>query len=214
ATGQATLNTDDWVKQYQFMNQFYSIPGAQWTSATYGQSAFMTARTLAMYPFYFSMINKFQDLDATGKPMNWDFTTFPWYSQQPGVGNQVDSHNLSISAASQHKDLDFKIIQYMLSKDIQMDLAKDGKASVLTDPIYQQNFGTNIEMLKGKNMGAVFKTKPQPYLRPGQFDSVISPFSSAAKKEIVEQHNPDIVGVLRSQEDLASKALQTAKAQQ
>jgi hypothetical protein len=43
------------------------------------------------------------------------------------------------------------------SPEVQMLLSQNGRISVLKDKAIQQQFGTKLQLLQGKNAGAVFK---------------------------------------------------------
>ncbi|MDB5084230.1 MAG: transporter substrate-binding protein [Bacilli bacterium] len=204
ASDQASVMNDSWNKWFANLQRFFQIPGNPVNSVDdfpKGQIA--------------------MDLHLSGKmtywpqqnpQLNWDMVSAPTFSDAPGVGFQPNEYSLYVTSTSAYKDLDFNIITYILSDDVQMQLSKKGTVTPLVGKQIQAAFGQDMTDLKGKNFGAVYKNKfPTPPHVDSYTYSVNSAVSSAFNDML--KTNADINSELRSAADAINKKVSDLKQQ-
>jgi multiple sugar transport system substrate-binding protein len=213
ATNKATANNDQWKKIMDFYVQLCSIPGVldDKLKAPVG-AQFIQDKTAAMFPnFADGAVPKLQDLEEQGQPMNWDMTTYPSFKELPGVGRLVDFHLLMVSRASQHQELAFNIIKYVTSDEMQLEMTKNSRMTMLNNNEMKKHFGDNLSSMKGKNLAAALKTKLAK-INPTDYDSIVSDLLNAAGTKVI-QGKTDANTSLRETQDAADKAIQEMLAQ-
>jgi multiple sugar transport system substrate-binding protein len=186
----------------------YSIPGNE--QGKKARDIFIKDRALAMYPDW--GINMFDALAETekGQPMNWDMVSLPTFKEAQGMSRAVDAHYIGISSVSKNKDAAFQVISYLTSKEVQMELSKNGKMSSLNDPQIRSSFGQDLEILKGKNVKSAFLLKPAPRPEFTIYDDLINKVVGKALSEVTDNHK-DINSALREAQESGNKAIQDAK---
>lgn len=94
--------------------------------------------------------------------VNWDVVTYPQHKDKMGYGGGVDTPNFSITSSSNNKDAAFLVIETLLSDEVQLNLAKNGKMSVLSNDAVKKEFGKGIPEFAGKsyNLSAIPRLKP------------------------------------------------------
>lgn len=158
STGKAALQTDGWKNVFQLMQSFDDIPGNQ-KSPSYIK-AFTEERTLAMV----GTINLFPLLkQASSQGFRWNLAQFPSSRERPNVAPPVDLHELMVSSTSEHKEEVVRVIEVMTSEEVQLISArKTGRASALNNRQIEEQLGSDMPYLQGKNVAAVFKSTPAP----------------------------------------------------
>ncbi|MDB5084419.1 MAG: hypothetical protein JWN30_1305 [Bacilli bacterium] len=208
------VTTDPWVKAFQLFNNIYNYPGnsdAPYNKINYGDNlkAFVSGQ-LAMITGYSSTINALRQAPN----VNFDVVTYPQHPDHMGFSTNVDTGDLSITSSCQNKDAAFMVIQTILSDEVQLDFAKNGKMSVLKNDQVVQQFGSGIPEFQGRtvHLNAMVKLKPSVPNTPKISGSdtnqiIIDAFDSilAGKK--------DINTALRDADDAMNKLITTKQAQ-
>ncbi|CAG7616156.1 hypothetical protein PAESOLCIP111_01872 [Paenibacillus solanacearum] len=201
-------NTDPWKKTVEMVRDIYEIPGNS-TIQTFssGVNAFVKDRKLAML----AGLNWLPNLAEVKEQFsNWDLATYPVWPEKPGIGTQIDLHVMIVPKTSKNKDAAFKVVNTVVSDEVQLEMAHNGRVSVLSDKKYQSEFGKNMDILKGKNVQAIFKTAPA---KP--FPSTL--FANKAFNEItkvmtqVVKNKVDVNTALRSYDELMDKFIRENK---
>ncbi|WP_158606653.1 ABC transporter substrate-binding protein [Paenibacillus ginsengarvi] len=203
--GKANLQDEKFGIALDNLKTIYTIPG---NSRGNNMTDFYKG-TLAMSTFW-NVLGNFEDYHKKGVALNWDMVTMPTYEQAPGRSYQVDSHNMSISSLSKHKEAAFQVIAYLTSKEVQMEISKNGYVSSLVDPEPQKAFGANLESLKGKNVAAIFKLQSAPMYKVNAYDSLVRAELAKALTEVLAG-SKDINSALRDANDRADKQLEMQK---
>lgn len=202
------LHLDGYKKVVQMFQTISLIPGhgtEYWTGGPLED--FMKHKTLAMWVFYADVPQWMVDQAALGNVMNWDIATIPYFNEAAGLGFQVDSHNLHISASSTNKDAAFRVMSQLLSKEAQINLTRDGVLPAINDPDVLAQFGKNLDILQGKNIQAITQSKPAPKYRMTKYDLIVMNELNKALNE-VQSGIKDINTVLREADEAANKAIQ------
>jgi ABC-type glycerol-3-phosphate transport system substrate-binding protein len=168
-TYKSIADTDQWKMVLQLWKDIYSIPGNNKIQTfSSGVNSFVKDQNIAML----AGLNNLGPLnDIKDKWTNWDFASYPVFPDKPGLGTQADMHIMLMSPSSANKDAAFKVMTSVVSDEVQLDQARMGKGSVLKDKKFRDEFGKSLDFLKGKNIQAVFKTKPAPAFPPTEFAS-------------------------------------------
>lgn len=151
-TGKADLQSDEW-KRALFMIKDMIDAGID-NKITHEH--FFKEKRLAIYPQW--MGAAYGLIAQEGGSLNWDIASMPYSSDPPKTSGPTKPIYLLASAAGKHKEQAIAAISYVAtSPDVQMLLSRNGRISVLKDKAIQQQFGTKLQLLQGKNAGAVFK---------------------------------------------------------
>ncbi|CAG7615059.1 hypothetical protein PAESOLCIP111_01775 [Paenibacillus solanacearum] len=158
-TNKAALNTPEWKQVMERMIAIHSIPGNEQISFNKeAAELFYKKRTLAML----ADINLFGDLSQF-QDLNWDMASFPVWQKLPGVSPGIDAHLMVLSKTSSKKEDAFRVMSAILSDEVQMDMSRQGRYSVLKDPKVKEAFGKDLTYMVGKNVKAVNMTPASPY---------------------------------------------------
>jgi multiple sugar transport system substrate-binding protein len=159
-TGKATVNNESWRRIFELANQIWSIPGNKPEKMNVGgHNPFVKDKNIGMIAAQniFSLGLE----DATKEGMNWDLAQYPSYKEKPNVYGYVDTHILTITKSSKVKDQALQVIGTVTSEEIQTLMArKTGRVTTLKNQEIKQQLGADMPFLKGKNIPAVFKSKP------------------------------------------------------
>lgn len=202
------LDTDGYKKVVQMFRNISLIPGhgvEHWTGGALED--FIKHKTLAMWVFYADVPQWLVDQAALGNVMNWDIATIPYFNEAPGLGFQVDSHNIHISASSPNKDAAFLAMSHWLSQEPQILLTRDGVLPAIQDAKVIAEFGKNLPILQNKNLKAITQSKPAPKYQMTKYDLIVMHELNKAVNE-VQSSGKDINTVLREANELANKAIQ------
>ena len=200
--GKANLLDERFAVALNNLKEIYGIPGNR---PGINMSEFYQG-TVAMSVFW-NNISILEDMHKKGNPLNWDIVTTPTYDIAPGKSFQVDSHNLSVSSLSKHKETAFHVIQFLLSKEMQTVLSKNGFLPSLIDPDFENVFGENLQSLKGKNISAIFNQKSAPLYKITRYDSIVRGELNTALNEVLENQS-DVNTALRAANERADKLIE------
>jgi multiple sugar transport system substrate-binding protein len=207
-TLKAVLQSDGWKMSLATFQQLKGIPGNN--SGKGPIPAFEQDRTLAMLAGLGARLGELEELQTTGKPMNWDLAAMPHFKEHPKNAFRTSLFLLMLSQSTKHAEQAFAVIDYLTGDEVQTLINKHGRLTSLKDPKYQKSFGEEIKSLKGKNVGAIFKMEPAPV--PG-----LTPYDAIARKEATTAANnvvkgaADINSALRKAEETANQNIDTQK---
>ncbi|MCC2686213.1 MAG: family 1 extracellular solute-binding protein [Paenibacillaceae bacterium] len=206
----ALIDTEGWRRVFDLGKAMYTIPGnlPELDKFNVVSTIFTQDQNVAIAPYYGdSFINSLEKLQQQGKPMNWDMTSHPTFPDMPGKSHELSFRSFVISKTSKHKDQAFQVVSYIAtSPETQMQLAKDAFGPAMKADTYKQQFGVNREVLKGKNVAAIFKTSPLDIHHINKYDSVV--------KKALDQPFYDFVSgktdentAIRTAQEAADKAI-------
>ncbi|MDF2722780.1 MAG: hypothetical protein K0Q59_2455 [Paenibacillus sp.] len=183
-TNKSTYGDPRWKQLFDTFSALFQIPGnpANATSTAVGINAFIKEQTQATLLAYSNHYSTFPDT------LNWDIAAAPSLSEKPGLGFQPIPSIMSINANSPFREEAFLMMVAMISKEVQLDRAKNVAASsVLTDPEMRRSIGANIPSLKGKNTAAMMPVNVAPAIAMTPYTSEITTelntaFENVAKK--------------------------------
>jgi multiple sugar transport system substrate-binding protein len=91
--------------------------------------------------------------------LNWDLVTYPVHPEAPDIGQRVAAATMSIARQSLHKVEAFKVIETVLSNEVQTMLSENGRPPVVLDQKIKSQFGKAIPGAEHKNLSALTKLK-------------------------------------------------------
>jgi multiple sugar transport system substrate-binding protein len=207
-TNKVLVNSDPYKKLFEMAGSVYATPGnkpAKWNTSSY--DAFMKERTVGMV----ATVNLFPYL-AQVPDLNWDLVQYPSYKEKPNVYGMYDLHIMSVTKTSKHKDEAMKVLEVLFSDEVQMIAAqKTGRVSPLKDPKYQQAYGSEMPVLKGKNIQSIFKSKPAPAPRLSAYYSKASSIMSGKFQEYADGKKDVNTALREAEEEIAKYAQEQSK---
>lgn len=161
ATGKASINTEAWKRAFQVYQSIVSIPGNTNEKKNSDElNAFLYDKTMSMYP-YIGLFHRMAEAAKGG--LDWDLATYPQFPDKPGVYGEADAYYLFVTPNSKHQKEAFQVISAVLEKEAQLAASKKGSVvTPLIDKEVRDSFGKESEVLKGKNVQAIFKHRPVP----------------------------------------------------
>ncbi|WP_028550560.1 extracellular solute-binding protein [Paenibacillus sp. UNC451MF] len=205
-TNRTVVNTDPWKKVFTQMASIYGIPGnGTITVKAKGDDLFAKNRTLAMLAEGNILGTHLNDK----ADFNWDLASIPVWPEAPTAGTSADEHLMVLAKTSKQKDDAFRVISTVLSEEVQTDMSKNGRTSILKDPAIQKVYGENLPFLKGKNIQAIFKTQlAKPYEATMHDPLVMSGLATELSNVVTK--GKDINSALRDAEEAINKKIQEA----
>ncbi|MCR8630212.1 ABC transporter substrate-binding protein [Paenibacillus radicis (ex Xue et al. 2023)] len=158
---QASMVSDRWVKIVDNLRRFYEIPG----NPLVNPNEFARGQ-VAMIIDSMENVTKFV---AANKNLNFDFASVPIFPEAPKSKFQPNNYGMFITNQSNKKDLAFQVISYLLSPEVQLEIAKQGVMVPRRDAAVQQAFGQAVPQWQGKHIQSLFalnSAKP-PSRKPG-----------------------------------------------
>ncbi|CAH1209394.1 hypothetical protein PAECIP111893_03013 [Paenibacillus plantiphilus] len=212
-TNRAAITSPEWVKVYETLKQLYEIPGFigpdnhyRWTEK---DDIFYTDQNLAMYSHNLAqLVGPLEELRKQGVTLNWDFAPHPNFKEALGSSIEINVHSMTLSKAGKHKDEAYQVMNYMLSEEVQRIVTRNGRVSVLDIPELEQEYGADIEVLKGKTLGNIFKAEPRTPHTPNILEGKITKYLTEAAGEIA-LHGLDVNSALRKAKERIDKDLET-----
>ncbi|MCC2683967.1 MAG: family 1 extracellular solute-binding protein [Paenibacillaceae bacterium] len=209
-SNKAQIYTDGWKTVMQHMASIYKQSWSKFPPNFKPLDMFIKDQTLAMTHFGSTgMIGALSEAEKGGRKLNWDLVSLPTFPQAPKTGFPVDVHILGMSTTSKHQAEAFEVMNLVTSADVQKIIAEQGKIPVITGQ--EVNFGKSLEVLKGKNVKALFLVNPAPLPQVTMYDSIV--------KNIIKQNvfidvvsgKKDINTALRDGEEMANKLIEAKK---
>ncbi|CAG7632753.1 hypothetical protein PAESOLCIP111_03411 [Paenibacillus solanacearum] len=207
------MNTQGYKTAFSKLKAIYDIPGfiGEKNKFMYTTNGFFKDRILAMYPVWGDgVVGTFEDTANQGNPVNWDMVTYPAFEDRPGVGKPVDLHLMMLSPKSKHPEEAFRVIEALVSDEAQIAMNKTGRMTSLNNDSVKKTYASELKSFQGKNVQAVFKTKPAPIVKPTDYDLPFKQLIREGAKDMA-QNNKDVNTVLREVQDKAEKAMLEVK---
>jgi multiple sugar transport system substrate-binding protein len=204
-TNKASFLTDDWKKLFQTYAQISELSTN--LNKKGPNMLFLQDRTLAMFADYGAKIGQIEELQAQGKPFNWDMVTVPVYPSKPDKSFGFVSQSFLLSEISKNKEAAFQVINYLTSEENQLKMSTLGRQSSLQGQKFKEGFGTNMVSLKGKNIAAVFKNQPSANPLPSSYSETLNDMVKkevTAAAEAVALGQKDVNTALRELEEKAN----------
>src|SRR5690606_37078939 len=130
-----------------------------------------------------------------------DMATYPSFEEAPGIGINYDLHVIGVTNISKNKEESFKVVETLVSTDVQRELSINGRLPVLDDPDIRNEFGKRLAYLNGKNVQAIFKTTPANNTPKTPYDSIARDDINGVTARHIFAENIDINTALRESEE-------------
>jgi multiple sugar transport system substrate-binding protein len=190
---------EHWKPAYELLQKIIAIPGnAPAKVKKFDKDPFFKDKTVAMIATT-NMISRFKDTD-----MNWDMVTYPQYPDHKGTFGVAGGRPLMISANSKHPDEAFRVVESVLSDEVQTMRSRAGKVTTLTSLNVLKAFAADLPYVKGKNIKASYALKPG-WRVLSEYDDIANPIVFNHSVEMYT--GTDINTVIRETNDEIAKAL-------
>jgi multiple sugar transport system substrate-binding protein len=156
-TNKSVVNSAPYQKLFELGKRIYDIPGNKPDKMNKNSlDAFVKDKNVAMLASY----NIFDQLKMAGD-LNWDVAQYPSYPENPNTYGMYDLHVMLISKTSKHKDEAMKVMETLLSNEVQLASVRSTlRVSALKDLQFQQAFGADVPALNNKKLSSIFKSHP------------------------------------------------------
>lgn len=204
-TNKSTLNTENWGRVLGLFKQVVDMPGYV-NDKKFDYDFFKD--NLAMFPIWATdLVGKLSD-PAVANLRKWELVTLPYVKGYEGKGRNIDTHMLMMSNVGKHKDEAFAVMQEVLSDDMQMTMAKNGRISPLKDASFKKNYLQNNPAFTGKNVDALFKLESTPLPPYSKYEAQVRLIVRASKQKLAVDRK-DINTILREMQEEADKWIET-----
>jgi len=201
-TGKADLQSDGWKRGLSLIKEMVDLG----IDNKITHEHFFKEKRLAIYPQW--MGAAYGLIAQEGGALNWDMAAMPYSSNQPLASGPTKPIYLLASTAGKHKEQAIAAISYVVtSPEVQTLLSQNGRISVLKDKSIQQQFGTKLQLLQGKNTSAVFKYPFGKLPNTTAYESQAWNGLDTAPIAIIE--GADVNTALRNAEEKANKDIDT-----
>ncbi|WP_164744323.1 ABC transporter substrate-binding protein [Paenibacillus xylaniclasticus] len=212
-TGQAALDTPEWLRVFELLKQIYEIPGYVAPDGTWNwtRDHFMKDQNIAMRAAWLAnMVGPLEELRQQGVEFNWDIAPVPNFEDQLGTTREAQIHSVSINSQSKHKDEAFQVLEYLLSDEGQRTIARNGRVPAIINPELEKEYGADIPVLQGKTVQNVFVGTPiqEHYQHPYEAEISIRLTEAAEGMAI---HGLDVNSAIRQATEAINKDVETLK---
>lgn len=212
-TNRAVVTSPEWTKVYNVLKRLYDIPGFIGPDDNYRyidkDDVFYVDQNIAMYTHNLAqLVGPLEQLRKEGITLNWDFAPQPNFEEALGTSIEINVHRFAISKTSEHKDEAYQVLNYLLSDEVQRILSRNGRVSVLNNAELEKEYGADIEVLKGKTIANIFKTKPRALNAENRYEGKITKYLNEAAKDIAIG-GIDVNTALRSAKEKIDKDLES-----
>jgi multiple sugar transport system substrate-binding protein len=200
-TNAANVNANDLLKRvFEMGKEINDIPGNQQVGSFL--NTFPKDRNIAMLA-----TSNFTSFFRDAQGLNWDMAQYPSYKDRPNVYGMYDLHVMAVPKVSKYKDDAFKVIEVLMSEEVQMQSVRvTGRVSPLKDQTFKDNFGADQAGMKGKNIAAIFKSKPADAPEFSRFYSDANTIVTAEYKDLLAG-KIDVNTALRNAEEKINAAI-------
>jgi multiple sugar transport system substrate-binding protein len=212
-TGQAALDTPDWLRVFELQKKIFEIPGYVTPDGTWNwtRDHFMKDQNVAIRVSWLAnMVGPLEELRQQGVEFNWDIAPAPNFSDQLGKTREAQIHAIAINSQSPHQDEAFQVIAEILSDEGQRIIAKNGRVPAIINPELEKDYGAEIPVLQGKTVQNVFIGEPiqEHYIHPYE-SSITTRLTEAAEDLAVK--GLDVNSAIRKATDAINKDVETLK---
>lgn len=152
-TGKAALQTDEWKYALSLMKDIIDAGNHGNDKVTHDH--FFKEQRLSIYPQW--MAPALSLLEAA-PDLNWDMAAMPYSKYTPKVSGPAKPIYLIASTISKNVEQAITAIAHVAtSAEAQTLLSQYGRITVLQDESIREQLGTEMSILAGKNVAAVFK---------------------------------------------------------
>lgn len=193
----AAVNNDNWKMLFENVRRFADIPN----NALVPNTDFVKGNI--------AMVLDSGTVGQSQTPVDfeWDLVSVPELPQKPKTGFKPASLSLFLSSTSQHKEEAFKVMAYLVSNEVQMEMTKQAVGTPLANTDVRKSFGQDLPQWKGKNVSALYYYPDAP-AAPARADNLTN--VSVSFSELFTKKE-DTNTVMRNFEEQINKAIETEK---
>jgi multiple sugar transport system substrate-binding protein len=198
-TGKAVIS-GKWNEVFKTLMSVYEIPNNKMAKLQpSGYNYFVKNQNLAML-WDFNYFSKMKDL--TG--LDWDVVQLPSFPDKPNTNIMADPHFLAHSKTTKYPDQTMRVLEVLLSDEVQHMMSKAGKPSVLKDESFRKEFASDL--FTDKNMQGALKSAPAKPIKPHENNELVRKEIDAAFLEVYGGKK-DINTAIRDAEERANQKI-------
>lgn len=212
ATDTPTINTDERWKSFfdAFYGKAMAVPGYQEAAKAINGfptlGMFVNDQIVGMYAYQSGVINVWEE---QLKKLDWDLVALPPLPGQPGIGSMATPKLFGITSIAKDKDAAMAAIQYLLSDEHQIELARQGMIPIVTSDTVTKELG-KLSVYKDRNWGALVQYDfAKIALRPNYYSRLNSIYQKHFKDAFLGL--TDLNTALRAAEEESVKSIQDFK---
>ncbi|MFB9755751.1 extracellular solute-binding protein [Paenibacillus hodogayensis] len=141
--------------------------------------------------------------------VQWDLVSLPVMKEKPKVGSAATPFAMAVTSMSKHKEAAMKAIDYLTSRDNQLEYSKRGIMPVINDEEVKKAYGKESDF-KEKNWSAVFYNQYAPMAKFSRFHLKVENVLSTVPLDVVLGRK-DLNTALREATETAEKTIAEAK---
>jgi len=169
------------------------------------RAEFLQDRDLAMFAWLSSIVFVFPD---EFNAMNWDMVSLPTFESHPKIGSQAYPTYFTVTSMSKQPEQAMNVIAYLLSKEMQAKLSKQGVMPVLNDDAVKKAYGQD-SAFKNKNLAASFYNNFAPIPFKSRYDkTLLTPYAKTVPKVVL---TGDYNTIFRAAEEETNRKIEDAK---
>lgn len=214
AQGKAAFDSDGYKKIFTLMKSIYDIPGmiGDKNKYTYGVDFLIKDQKMAMFPSWLAAItSRLKAVEAAGQTFDWDVAGHPVFADKPGIGRELSFQSLMVPPTAKNKEAAYRVILTMIGEQSQTVMNKDSNLTILNKPELRNQFSSNTDIFKGKNLAGVFSVKPAAAPISSDYDDENYKFLREATESMIFK-GVDMNSALRTANEKANKHMEEAKA--
>jgi multiple sugar transport system substrate-binding protein len=212
--GKAAFDSDGYKKTLTLMKNVYDIPGMIGDNKkyTYGVDYLIKDQKLAMFPSWLAAItSRLKAVEEAGQGFDWDVAGHPVFADKPGIGREIEFQSLMVPPTAKNKEAAYRVILTMIGEQSQSVMNKDRNLTILNKSEMKNQFSSNTDIFKGKNLAGVFSVKPAEAPIASDYDNENYKYLREATENMIF-NGVDINSALRTANEKANKYIDEVKA--
>ncbi|WP_193556293.1 ABC transporter substrate-binding protein [Paenibacillus ginsengarvi] len=211
ATDKPTFQNDVWRSLIQL---FFADPGSDegYKSRVSGLNRLPTWReftdTQEIGMFVYNSQFPFTVPNDIGK-VQWDLVSLPVLKEKPKVGSAATPFAMAVTSISKNKEAAIKAIDYLVSRDNQLDYSRRGIMPVINDEEVKKAYGKESDF-KDKNWSAVFYNQYAPMAKFSRYHLKVENILNTVPLDVMLGRK-DLNTALREAAEAAEKTITEVK---
>lgn len=203
-TGKADFQNDLWKRALGVVKDIHEMGITNLPNEAFYKEKRMAMLTQWLNP----MLGFAESVEKSGQTLNWDMASIPQHREAPGISGAAKPIYLLVSQSSKYKEQAFQAVSYIsTSEEVQSLLSQYGKITALNSEAIRKQFGTKYELVKGKNIEAIFKHQTAPLPYSTNYEKLASPELNIAGTNVASG-SKDVNTALREAEERANKKIE------
>jgi multiple sugar transport system substrate-binding protein len=141
--------------------------------------------------------------------IQWDLVSLPTLKEKPNIGSAATPFTMGIASISRNKEAALRVIDFLTSRDIQIEYSKQGIMPVIQDGEVKKAYGQSSDF-KDKNWSAVFHNQYAPMGKFSRYHLAVENILNTVPLDAI-MGSKDLNTALREATEEAEKAIAEMK---